>query len=157
MLIFPKMREEDDFGAGHFGARRGGRKHNGIDFAVEAGALCFNLIEGEVTKFGYAYADDLSYRYVQVTDYLGARYRYFYVDPDSSLNIGDKICEGCLLGTAQDISSRYQTADRKMNNHVHFEVIDSDGYFENPADAVYSQSGINLVAKGIVDEPEETE
>jgi murein DD-endopeptidase MepM/ murein hydrolase activator NlpD len=149
MLIFPKMREPDDFGAGYFGAPRGSGTHNGVDFTAEAGSACYSVTEGVVTKFGYPYADDLSYRYVEVTHDEVTRFRYFYVEPIEDLQIGDKVFEGLYLGAVQDVAGRYETDDKKMNNHIHFEVIEK-GKYVDPVDALNWAGGPNLYALGLV-------
>jgi murein DD-endopeptidase MepM/ murein hydrolase activator NlpD len=149
MFIFPKMREPDDFGAGYFGASRGNKTHRGVDIAAEAGSACYSVTDGIVTKFGYPYADDLSYRYVEVTYDGVTRFRYFYVDPHEDLEIGDTVHQGLYLGTVQDVAAKYETEDEKMNNHIHFEVIEK-GEYVDPVDALWWSGGPNLHKLGLV-------
>jgi murein DD-endopeptidase MepM/ murein hydrolase activator NlpD len=149
MLIFPKMREPDDFGAGHFGASRGNRTHRGVDIAAEAGSACYSVTDGIVTKFGYPYADDFSYRYVEVTYDQVTRFRYFYVEPGEDLKIGDEVYSGVYLGTVQDVAAKYETEDKKMNNHIHFEVIE-DGEYIDPVETLYIVGGPDLHKLGLV-------
>ena len=37
-----------------------------------------------------------------------------------------------VIGLAQDIAAKYSTPDRVMKNHVHYEIIDSDGVLIDP-------------------------
>src|SRR5690606_19387199 len=60
----------DHFGSGAYGASRDGgvRHHAGVDYVAEAGQAVKAPISGYVTRIGYAYADDLSFRYVEITN-----------------------------------------------------------------------------------------
>lgn len=132
MKLFPLIRCRDSFGAGYFGAGRGGRPHNGIDVcsnlpddssvgifvkAFKNGDAVKALRRGTVTKLGYPYANHLEYRYVEITDPRGYRARYFYVDP--SVSVGDDIDAGDCIGHLQDTGKLYQD----ITPHVHFEVV----------------------------------
>ena len=136
MYVIPPLREPDDFGAGYFGAPRGDRTHNGIDLAAEPGTVVCSFVKGEITKIGYPYADDLSYRYVEVTTADGDRVRYFYVVPNDlcgTYEIGTEVDVGDPLGVVQDIAGRYDTDTKKMTNHFHFEIKRGSEYL-NPVD-----------------------
>jgi murein DD-endopeptidase MepM/ murein hydrolase activator NlpD len=149
MFIFPKMREPDDFGAGHFGASRGNRTHRGVDIAAEAGSACYSVTDGIVTKFGYPYADDLSYRYVEVTYDGVTRFRYFYVDPHEDLEIGDTVTKGFIWVLSRMLLRSTRQKMKKMNNHIHFEVIEK-GEYVDPVDALWWSGGPNLHKLGLV-------
>jgi len=122
-------RKRDNYGSGHFGANRGERKHNGVDYVATAGNLLLSPVKGIVTKIGYPYSDDLSYRYVQVKDNKGFKHRFFYVSPD--VRLLDRIEVGDVLGTVQDICARYPDG---MTPHVHYEIKDRADEFCNPED-----------------------
>ena len=112
-----EIRRSDIHGDGHYYASRGNRKHNGLDLVYQPGQVVKCFAEGLVTKLGYAYSDDLSYRYVQVTDIQGLHCRYFYVAP--SVKIRQSVREGFVLGKAQEIGRRYPG----ITPHIHFEVL----------------------------------
>jgi len=114
----------DTFGSGHYHAPRGNRLHNGIDFIVIPKASVLSLACGKVTKIGYPYGDDLSFRYVQVTDKDGVDCRYFYVSP--SVVVGDTVRRGVKVGIAQDLSTRY----KGITPHIHFEVKRNNTFLE---------------------------
>ena len=124
-LLAP-VRSWDAHGSGEYGAPRGERTHNGVDFAAMPESGCLSLNTGTVTKLGYPYADDLSYRYVEVTDNDGYRCRYFYIDP--AVELGDVVCAGAVLGHVQTLEPRYP----RITDHVHFEVIGPDGQYVDP-------------------------
>ncbi len=64
--ILAKERVMDTWGSGHFGASRGERTHIGIDYACSPGSQILAPCIGEVTKLGYPYSNDLSFRYVEI-------------------------------------------------------------------------------------------
>ena len=119
-----KLRDCDSHGCGNYGASRGSRTHTGQDLLAPAGARVGAPVAGEVTKIGYPYADDLSFRYVQITN-SGYGVRLFYVEP--SVRVGQMVSQGEPIGTVQDLSKRYD----KIPNHVHLE-IKKDGSFIDP-------------------------
>ncbi len=129
ILIEPPERGRDSWGSGAFGASRGSRTHVGIDYAVQPGSVLLSPVTGVVTKLGYPYGDDLSFRYVQVTDEDKNRHRFFYVEP--GVKLGDEIFPATTLGTVQDIVRRYPTP-RGMKPHIHYEIIDANGLYVNP-------------------------
>lgn len=129
ILIKAKPRGCDDYGCGHFWAGRGSRKHKGIDYCAESGDEICSNITGRVSKLGYTYGDDLSYRYVEITDSKSSRHRFFYIEP--SVSVGDAVSVGEAIGIAQDISKRY-TKNGTMRNHVHYEIINRNGVHIKP-------------------------
>ncbi len=118
------MRGHDGHGSGDWDAPRGARKHKGIDYSMVAGSAVLSLTDGKVTKVGYPYGDDLTFRYVQVTS-NDLDLRYFYIDP--MVKLGDKITRNQVLGSLQDLTGRYMD----ITNHCHFE-IKQDGEYLNP-------------------------
>lgn len=122
------QRGVDEFGSGHFGAPRGNHRHNGIDYEASHGQEILAPASGVVSKIGYPYGDDLSFRYVEVTDGNGLRHRVFYILP--KVEIGMYVVSNVtVIGTAQDLGGRYPC----ITNHVHYEII-KDGKYLNPND-----------------------
>ena len=113
----------DPAGSGTFGASRAGgtRVHKGKDYEVAEGDAINSPVLGKVTKIGYPYGDDLSYRYIQVTDMDGNDHRMFYVSPDKQLKVGDTVKQGDKVGTAQDVAKKH---GGEMKTHVHYEILD---------------------------------
>lgn len=124
----------DDFGSGAFGASRGSRKHKGIDYSCFVDAEILSPVEGTVTKLGYCYSDDLSFRYVEITDYSNLRHRFFYVEP--MVNVGAYLSKGIPIGLAQDVSKKWSTDTRQMKNHIHYEILDEDNDAINPEEVI---------------------
>lgn len=126
ITITTPPRGSDSKGSGHFGAPRGSRTHTGIDYAAWPGSYVHAKKPGKVTKLGYAYADDLGWRYVEVTDENSNRVRYFYVKP--SVAMGDSIQKGDIIGLVQDLTLRY----RGITPHIHVEVKTPNNEYVNP-------------------------
>ena len=119
-----EIRQLDEWGSGEFGASRGGRRHNGVDLVVDPDTAILATFEGVVTKLGYPYGDDLSYRYVQITA-NGYDLRIFYVKP--FVSVGDKVNKDSVIGVSQSLEKRYPG----ITPHVHFE-IKKDGEYVDP-------------------------
>jgi len=126
IIIQPAKRQSDSFGSGHYGASRGSRKHNGIDYACLPGGKVLSPVSGSVTKLGYPYGDDLSFRYVQITDSDNIDHRVFYCDP--KVKVGDHVTGGLsMIGYVQDLDKRYP----RITPHIHYEVK-KNGEFIHP-------------------------
>lgn len=119
-----EIRKCDSFGCGHFGASRGSRTHNGVDLLTPPHKKIPSPVSGTVTKLGYPYGDDLTFRYVEITqkDY---KYRLFYVNP--TVAVGTEIKQGDIVGLSQDLDKRY----KGIPNHIHFEIL-KDGRYVDP-------------------------
>lgn len=113
------VREPDAYGSGEWGAPRGGRKHTGVDFAVKV----VTPISGEITKLGYAYKDDLSFRYVRITDDEGYHVDLFYVEPE--VKEGDEVKAGDIVGSPQTLQKRYPDG---ITDHIHVRVLTPHGH-----------------------------
>ncbi len=119
------IRLSDKFGSGAYRATRGERWHRGLDLSAYPGTLIYPIRPGNVTKLGYPYKDDLSFRYVQITDLVdGLRFRYFYLEP--LVAEGDLVGLDIPIGKVQDLAKKYPG----ITNHVHFEVKDDRRYFD---------------------------
>lgn len=118
-------RGQDSWGSGEFGAPRGDRTHNGVDFACYPGTLIYPVHVGRVSKLGWPYSDDSSFRYVEITDERGYRCRYFYVEP--SVNEEQNVGLYTVLGKSQELGGRYEN----ITEHVHIEVYRPDGKIIN--------------------------
>ena len=125
-------RKCDGHGCGHYGASRGTRTHKGVDLNCRPRTLVYSPVAGTVTKLGYPYADDLSYRYVEISE-NGYAFRVFYVDP--LVEQGQKVGKASIIGEAQDLRSRYSG----ITCHVHLEIKNADGEFIDPTPVMLAQ------------------
>ncbi len=117
-IISAPLRKTDSHGAGHYGASRGNRVHNGIDLCAAPGSYVYPIESGTVTKLGYPYGDDLAFRYVELETEEGLFHRYFYVEPLVDLDDYISFTNYTPLGIAQDLTARYPG----ITNHFHFEI-----------------------------------
>lgn len=124
--ITPPQRTRDCHGSGEWQAPRGYGKHRGIDIECPPNSVVHSSTVGMVTKLGYMYDDDLSYRYVEIVTPLDYRVRYCYVEP--SVGLGDHINVDQPLGIAQDIGKRYDG----ITPHIHLGVKSPAGSYINP-------------------------
>ena len=124
--LIPPQRTTDKHGSGAWHAPRSYGKHRGIDLACLAGSTVLSATVGMVTKLGYMYNDDLSYRYVEVRTPLDYRVRYCYVEP--SVEIGDHVSVDQPIGVVQDIAARYEG----ITPHIHLGVKNFKGENINP-------------------------
>lgn len=126
MKINPPKRMADKFGSGHYGDRRSKvvdgetiyYSHVGEDYACYPDSVIYPDKAGEVTKLGYCYSDDLSFRYVEVRDDSGIYARYFYVNP--IVEVGDRVTNDEPIGRSQKLGGRY----RNITEHVHLETFE---------------------------------
>ena len=118
---FLELRGNDPTGHGYYGAKRGTRKHKGVDVLSTAGEDVMSPINGVITKFGWVYknhkAGKAKMRYVEIT---GDTYRMWIMYTDlSAMKIGDRIFEGDVFGKAQDVSEYWGGS---MRNHLHIQL-----------------------------------
>ena len=141
LLALP-IRQCDDWGCGHYGASRGDRTHNGVDVICPPGREVCAGISGTVTKLGYPYSDDLSFRYVQVTVGGSYDFRFFYVTP--AVSLGEKIIPSTVIGRTQSLSTRYRATDKgrgQITEHVHVELRDGQGDYMDPTPTLLAVQG----------------
>lgn len=130
------LRGDDPTGHGYYGARRGAKKHRGLDLVAAPGDPTISPIHGVVSKLGYPYANALQFRYVEITGDI-YRVRLMYVEP--SVKVGDRVFEGDQIGTVQDIASYWNPS---MKNHVHYEVY-KHGLLTDPEPLILGCSCLN--------------
>ena len=103
----------DSGGDGHFGAPRGGRKHEGLDFECDPGQTVRAVIPGKLVN-AYPYAGDTFYTGCRIwgKDWMA---KMFYFVPFPRL-VNENVLAGEAIGIAQDISQKY---GGEMKPHVH--------------------------------------
>jgi len=128
-----KIRGIDKWGNGAFGAPRDGgtRKHVGVDIVTRDGEPFLSLNAGTITRLGYVYKGNYTFRLIEVTCKNGDKWRYFYVDPVGKdkkriVELGLKISVGQILGTTQSLQLKYPG----ITPHVHFEIIKNGEYID---------------------------
>lgn len=120
------LRGNDPTGHGYYGAKRGNRKHKGLDVVAEPNEEVYSLIDGVVTKIGYPYKGNFTFRYIDVTNDT-YRARIMYIFP-KNISLGDRIFKGQVIGEAQNISAHWNP---RMLNHIHIEIY-KNGLLTDP-------------------------
>lgn len=107
----------DSEGDGHYGASRGIRRHNGVDYLCDQGqdivAPHDMIIERESFPKENSPMTGIAWRKGKSTG------RLWYFRPIANL-IGTAVGEGNVIGVAQSVSKDYGLP--KMDDHVHYRV-----------------------------------
>lgn len=121
------IRGQDKFGSGSYGTRRDGgrRSHNGVDYISYAGQSIRAVIGGTITKIGYPYANDMTFRYVEISN-SNYSVRHMYVLPASYIQKGSIVRSGDVIGSSQSLLLRYPG----ITDHVHIEIKYKGGYID---------------------------
>ena len=104
-------------GDGNYGASRGTRLHNGIDYLCKKGqdvVAPFNMI---ITRLSLpkrnSFLSGIAWKKGKSSG------KMFYFQPDESL-IGKSVYEGDVIGIAQSVAMHYKLP--KMLNHIHLRI-----------------------------------
>ncbi len=115
-----KVRNNDKWGKGHYGASRGSRTHNGLDIAVQPKQEIVSPIAGNIIRQAYPYASDRRYTGLLIEGrgkHKGYSIKIFYMSPSTGI-VGKIVQAGDKIGEAQDLTIKYP----EITNHVHIEV-----------------------------------
>ena len=116
-----RLRGEDEWGSGAYGAARGERTHRGIDIVAEPGVRVLSPINGEIVREAKPYEDDDSYGGILICgagSWQDTEIKMFYLD---GYKLGP-VLAGEPIGVAQNLSMKYAG----IINHVHLEVWQGD-------------------------------
>lgn len=105
------------------------RFHQGMDMELEVGAIVSAPLAGVLLEIG----DDAFYgKYLVISNSENLESRYYGIEPETNLEIGQNISAGDVLGvvTASPVFEELQAP------HLHFEVY-LNGKTVNPADYMY--------------------
>ncbi len=121
-----RLRGEDAWGAGAFGAPRGERLHRGVDIEVRPGRPVFAPFPGRVVRRADPYGDDDRFAGLLLAGdgaWAGVEAKLFYLrgEPGRTVKAGEAI------GRAQDIGARYPG----ITPHIHLEIC-RDGRVVDP-------------------------
>jgi len=107
----------DSEGSGEYGAPRGSRVHNGVDYLCTPGQDVYAPFTMMITRVSIPKWElDLS---GIAWDSGNSTGKMFYFSPDLSL-IDTIVHEGQVIGTAQSVSDEYELPN--MKDHIHFQV-----------------------------------
>lgn len=107
---------QDPMGDGHYGAKRGKRRHDGVDYCCDVGQPILQPISGVIEREAKPYASsDLSGVIIR-GDHMVLK--MFYFKPHEKL-IGRYVSAGEEIGIAQDVSAKH---GHHMFPHIHLEI-----------------------------------
>ena len=91
-------RGQDPRGHGDYGMPRGAKRHRGWDVVAEPGTIIKAPFKGEITKYGYMYANAPQFRYIEISN-TTYRMRLGYAELmdglDCYLRLGYDFFGGC--------------------------------------------------------------
>lgn len=104
-------------GSGEYGASRGSRKHNGIDYVCQKGQAIVAPFDLVIERIALPKMDSplsgIKWRAVRSTG------KMFYFSPLPVL-IGKMVKKGDVIGVAQSVSEDYGLTN--MKDHIHFQI-----------------------------------
>jgi hypothetical protein len=113
----------DAQGDGHFGAPRGARLHDGLDFAGEPGQDVLMPVDGWIVRVSFPYATDLRWKgAVIANNWITIKMWYFTMQPDLQWGPEGLIPAGDPIGSLQDLGQKYPG----MTPHVHMRITKID-------------------------------
>lgn len=124
----------DPAGSGEFGAKRGSRKHEGMDYAVQPGQkLVWPYEKSKIIRVGYPYTGDYTFRLIELGPPNGFckmpgfsfYYKVMYATLLDDLCPGDMVSPGQIFAIAQDVRLKYPNLADVMLPHVHVECYDA--------------------------------
>lgn len=125
-----KIRNNDKWGKGHYGASRGNRTHNGLDIIAQPKQVIVSPVDGIIKRKAHPYANDLRYTGLLIEGsekHKGYSIKIFYMTPLNGI-IGKIVKAGEIIGEAQDLANKYPG----ITNHIHIEVRYKNQY-KNPS------------------------
>jgi len=107
----------DSEGDGNYGARRGSRVHNGIDFLCDEGQAIGAPFDMKILRVAKPKVGSV----MSGIEWQAGRStgKMFYFEPDYTL-IGKEVKQEQLIGVAQSVSKDYGLPN--MKDHIHFQV-----------------------------------
>ena len=144
-MIYPtkhkKLRGLDPTGHGYYGAKRGNRKHKGLDILAAPGEKVKASITGTISKIGQVYRHTTEFKYIEIINDI-YRTRLMYVGP-VNIKLHDRIKEGDIIGKVQNVADHW---DNGMQNHVHKEVY-KYGQLTDPEPILLLHDLLNIEVK----------
>lgn len=128
------LRNLDPTGNGWYGAKRGTRKHEGVDYVTFPGEEIFACISG-VVRIGNVYRNDTKMKLVEIENHFDVhhyRVQQMYVLPN--VKTGDVVVKNQRIGFSQNIAGYHNS--NTMKNHCHITVY-KNGLLTDPEPLIF--------------------
>lgn len=129
------IRASDSYGAGHHGASRGTRTHDGADYISTPGQQVKAPVSGKVTKISKPYSSGIDAAVlsgVEIEASDGTTCWVWYIQPSANI-VGTVVKAGGVIGTAKTLKNRYKNG---ITDHVHVRIHTRQGKKVNPATVI---------------------
>ena len=131
-----EIRDSDAYGSGQYGASRGRRTHDGVDYIAEPGQQVKAPISGKVLRISKPYSSGVDSNVLQGVEIEasdGTKCWVWYIEP--SINIVGQIVKAgtSIIGKAKTLTNRYKNG---ITDHVHVRIHTRYGSSINPATVI---------------------
>ena len=135
------VRKKDVYGEGHYGASRGSRTHDGVDYEALAGLPVKSPMSGRVTRISKPYATGVDANVLsglQIESSDGTTCKIWYLAPTPGI-VGTLVRAGDKIGIAKSLQARYPPKRPPLGNvgqmtdHVHVRIFSKAGASINPS------------------------
>ncbi len=130
------IRQQDNYGFGHYNAPRGHRSHDGCDYIARPNQMVVAPMSGIVTRISKPYtsgvdADTLSG--VEIVASNGYQCKVWYLEPEHNI-VGKLVIAGLSpIGKAKSLQRRYPNG---ITNHVHIRIHNENNSSINPTTVI---------------------
>lgn len=126
----------DPYGSGEYGASRGRRTHDGVDYIAQAEQSVVAPISGRVLRISWPYASGIDANVlegVEIEASDGTRCWVWYIKP--AVNIINQVVKAgvSIIGRAKTLSNRYS---KDITDHVHVRLQTRYGSSINPSTVI---------------------
>ncbi|NOX91862.1 MAG: M23 family metallopeptidase [Gammaproteobacteria bacterium] len=130
------VRGTDSYGAGHHGASRGARVHDGTDYNSTPRQQVKAPLSGKVTKISKPYSsgiDSMVLSGVEIVACDGTKCWVWYMQPSVNI-VGTVVKAGSsIIGIAKTLKNRYKNG---ITDHVHVRIHTRYGVKVNPSTVI---------------------
>ncbi|MCF6283395.1 MAG: M23 family metallopeptidase [Candidatus Polarisedimenticolaceae bacterium] len=130
------IRGIDTYGAGKYGAPRGRRVHDGVDYKSTAGQNVKAPLSGVVEKISRPYSAGIDAKVlsgIKIVASDGTKCWVWYIQPSANI-VGSVVEAGTsVIGIAKTLKNRYK---KGITDHVHVRVHAKNGTKINPVTVI---------------------
>lgn len=131
-----KIRGSDSYGGGHYGASRGRRTHDGVDYISTANQSIEAPLSGRVLRISRPYASGIDANVlegVEIEASDGTKCWVWYIQP--TVNIVNQVVKAgkTIIGKAKTLTNRYTNG---ITDHIHVRIHTRYGSSIDPTSVI---------------------